>query len=341
MKLISSRIALLGIVSFAILLAVLWWFTERHAIPKSDYVLRESLQPINVDFTQPIPLKLSLDPNKVKLGRKLFHDSRLSGNDTISCASCHVLSAGGVDNRVHSIGINGAEGGINAPTVFNSAFNFVQFWDGRAATLEDQIEGPLNNPIEMGTSWPQVLPKLTKDPDYPAEFSRIYADKEISPANIKDAIADFERSLLTPNSRFDKYLRGDKTALSSNEMHGYSLFQSYGCVSCHQGINLGGNMFERMGLMSDYFGDRGHPTDADNGRYNVTKNEADRHFFRVPSLRNVGLTAPYFHDGSAATLPEAVRFMAKYQLGRKIEDDDLNDIVSFLFSLTGELNIGD
>jgi cytochrome c peroxidase len=338
MKLISYKNVLIGTLSLVIFVAALWWVKEKQFIAKRDYVLGQSLQPISSEVTQPIPLKLQLDENKVNLGRMLFHDSRLSGNDTVSCANCHALNSGGVDNRVHSIGINGAEGGINAPTVFNSAFNFVQFWDGRAATLEDQIEGPLNNPSEMGSSWPQVLDKLAIDPFYRTEFPRIYADKAISPTNIKDAIAVFERSLLTPNSRFDKYLRGDQIALSPNELHGYALFQSYGCVSCHQGINLGGNMFERMGLMSDYFGDRGHPTTADNGRFNVTKKESDRHFFRVPSLRNVGLTAPYFHDGSAASLPDAVRFMAKYQLGRTIGEEDLNDIVAFLFTLTGELN---
>lgn len=339
MKITKSQNTLLAILALALAVdAVLWWPSEQGNQSGNDYALKDSGLPISNDYTQPIPSKLPLDPGKVALGGKLFHDRRLSADDTISCASCHDLSAGGTDNRVHSIGINGAEGGINAPTVFNSAFNFVQFWDGRAATLEDQVEGPVNHPKEMGSNWTQVIAKLKKDSGYREQFSHLYADQAISARNIKDAIATFERSLLTPDSRFDKFLRGNQSVLTPTEQRGYALFQSYGCVACHQGVNLGGNMFERMGLMADYFGDRGNPTEADNGRYNVTKNEADRHYFRVPSLRNVALTAPYFHDGSAATLPEAVRVMAKYQLGRSMAEQDLNDIVAFLHTLTGEGN---
>jgi cytochrome c peroxidase len=245
------------------------------------------------------------------------------------------LKNGGSDNRQHSIGINGAEGGINAPTVFNSGFNFVQFWDGRAATLEDQIDGPVTNPKEMGSSWTQVLGKLGQDEQYRADFRRVYRE-DISALNIKDAIAIFERSLTTPNSRFDKYLRGEMSAISPAELNGYNLFKSYGCISCHQGVNLGGNMYERMGLMADYFGDRGGSTEADNCRYNVTHRDSDRNYFRVPSLRNVAVTAPYFHDGYAKTLPDAVKMMAKYQLGRSMPENELQNIVQFLKSLTGE-----
>jgi cytochrome c peroxidase len=246
-----------------------------------------------------------------------------------------VLAEGGDDNRRHSNGVNGAQGGINAPTVFNSGFNFVQFWDGRAATLEAQIDGPVNNPVEMASDWPQVINKLQQDSRYREVFSDLYQDG-ISADNIKDAIATFERSLVTPDSRFDRYLKGEQTALSSAEKNGYLLFQSYGCIACHQGINLGGNMFERMGMMADYFGDRGNITRADQGRFNVTQREADRYYFRVPSLRNVDRTAPYFHDGSVTDLPEAVRVMAKYQLGRAMPEEDLRDIVLFLKSLNGK-----
>lgn len=293
--------------------------------------------PLKMDFgvVQPLPEQIDLEPGKVALGERLFHDVRLSGNDTVGCFSCHALNTAGVDNRTRSIGVNGVEGDINAPTVFNSGFNFVQFWDGRAATLEEQIDGPVNNPKEMASSWPQVIAKLSADTSYPAQFLSLYRDG-ITAANIKDAIATFERSLVTPNSRFDKYLRGDEAALSAGEKRGYELFKSYGCASCHQGVNLGGNMFEKMGLMGDYFADRGSPTSADLGRFNLNHSEHSKHEFRVPSLRNVARTSPYFHDGNARTLQQAVIIMARYQLGRPIPMDDVNAIVSFLETLTGE-----
>jgi len=336
MNINNPRKLLLVTLSLAMLSGTfLWWPSETLTDKQLGYSINNNALPFSLAFTQPIPLSLKFDAGKVALGRKLFHDKRLSANNTISCASCHVLSTGGTDNRTHSIGINGAEGNINSPTVFNSGFNFVQFWDGRAATLEDQIDGPVTNPKEMGTTWPQVLAALNQDATYRADFANLYAGK-ISVPNIKDAIATFERSLVTPNSLFDQYLRGNKAALSKNEAHGYQLFQSYGCSACHQGVNLGGNMYERMGLVGDYFGDRGNVTEADQGRFNVTKNENHRHHFRVPSLRNVGLTAPYFHDGSVATLSEAVRVMVKYQLGRTIPESEIDDIVAFLFTLTGK-----
>jgi cytochrome c peroxidase len=285
--------------------------------------------------TQPLPQRIDLDMAKVTLGERLFHDARLSGNDTISCASCHNLATGGVDRQPRSFGMNNAEGAVNAPTVFNSGFNFAQFWDGRAATLEAQIDGPIHSPKEMATNWPQVVAKLAADQTYPALFTQSYADG-ISSTNIKDAIATFERALVTPNSRFDRYLRGEADTLSPQEKQGYVLFRSYGCSSCHQGINLGGNMFQKMGLMGDYFADRGHVTEADRGRYNVDHRPDSMHAFKVPSLRNVALTAPYFHDGSARTLSEAIAIMAKYQLGRPMPAADLKAIAAFLETLTGE-----
>jgi len=194
----------------------------------------------------------------------------------------------------------------------------------------------VNHPKEMAANWPLVLKKLGKDAAYPAAFSKLYAGG-MTATNIKDAIATFERSLITPNSRFDQFLQGNAAALTAPEKHGYDLFQSYGCASCHQGVNLGGNMFEKMGLMGDYFADRGNVTEADNGRFNVNHNPESLHEFRVPSLRNVALTAPYFHDGNAATLEEAIAVMVKYQLGRAMPAGDLNDIAAFLRSLTGEL----
>lgn len=290
---------------------------------------------IDFSLTQPIPQKMLLNPSKVALGEKLFHDARLSTDNTISCASCHVISTGGADNRKFSIGVKGGVGTVNSPTVLNSAFSFMQFWDGRAATLEDQIDGPVNHPKEMASNWKQIIPKLQADESYVVTFKKIYQDG-ITPTNIKDAIATFDRSLITPNSRFDKFLRGDNNAINTNEKNGYALFQSYGCASCHQGINLGGNMFEKMGLMGDYFSDRGNITEADKGRYNLNHQQDSMYEFKVPSLRNVALTAPYFHDGNAKTLEEAVSIMAKYQLGRPMPQQDLEAIVAFLRTLTGE-----
>lgn len=285
---------------------------------------------------RPIPLDVRLDARKVALGDRLFHDKRLSGDDTLSCASCHPLERGGVDGRISAIGIRGAIGPINVPTVLNSAYNFRQFWDGRAASLEEQSAGPIHNPREMGSNWAQVIEKLSRDKALVAAFGESYRDG-LQPRNVQEALAVFERSLTTPNARFDKYLRGDKTALRDDELQGYRLFKRYGCVACHQGVNVGGNMFQLFGVMGNYFADRGQPTVADMGRYNVTHNEADRHMFKVPSLRNVALTAPYFHDGSARTLDDAVDTMFRYQLGRPAPRQDKALIVKFLHTLTGEL----
>lgn len=290
---------------------------------------------VNFNVTRPLPHQIRNDPNKVVLGEALFHDVRLSGDDTVSCASCHSLKTGGVDNRYRSVGVAGGIGGVNAPTVFNSGLNMVQFWDGRAPTLEDQVEGPVNHPKEMASNWKLIVTKLAQDAHYSQQFETIYPDG-LTVENIKDAIASFERSLLTPNSRFDQFLRGDAAALTATEKTGYQLFQSYGCSSCHQGVNLGGNMYEKMGLTGDYFADRGNLTEADNGRYNLNKDPHSMHEFRVPSLRNIALTAPYFHDGYADTLEQAVAIMAKYQLGRPMPAEDVKNIVAFLHTLTGQ-----
>jgi len=288
-----------------------------------------------MDIFTPLPLSLSLDTRKVMLGERLFNDARLSGDGTISCAHCHNLSTGGVDRLQRSVGIGGKEGAINAPTVFNSGYNFHQFWDGRADTLEEQVGGPLQNPVEMGSTWPQAIAVISEDKTYTSAFRTIYRDG-IQPDNVKDAIATFERSLITPNSRFDRYLRGDQTALNEKEKAGYVLFKQIGCTSCHQGINIGSNMYQKLGVMEDFFTARGNISEADLGRINITKREKDRYFFKVPSLRNVALTPPYLHDGSAKTLEEAVNVMARYQLGMKLKKDDEADIVAFLRTLTGE-----
>ena len=284
---------------------------------------------------KPLPLKLTVDARKVELGRALFNDKRLSKDDSLSCASCHDMAKGGADGKPVAVGIGGKVGPINTPTVLNSSFNFRQFWNGRAATLEEQAAGPVHNPDEMGSNWQEVLGKLNQDQALVGKFGAVYKDG-LKPANIQDAIASFERSLVTP-SRFDRYLRGDLKAINENEAKGYQLFKTYGCVACHQGVNVGGNMYQQFGVMDEYFKLRGKPvTDADLGRYNVTKAEGDRHVFKVPGLRNVELTAPYFHDGASATLEEAVDVMFRFQLGRTAPAADKALIVKFLKTLTGE-----
>lgn len=300
---------------------------------------RTLLAPATLDSSpepiQPIPREIFLDERKISLGESLFHDPRLSHDDTVSCANCHQLDQGGDDGRARSFGIGGAEGLANAPTVFNSGLNFVQFWDGRAATLEEQIDGPVHNSFEMGSNWPEIIGKLKRDPDYVAAFERIYEDG-IQSDTIKDAIATFERSLITPNSRFDRFLLGDADAITDKERAGYELFKSFGCSSCHQGKNIGGNLYQKLGVVRNYFADRGDVTEVDYGRFNVTDEQIDRFVFKVPSLRNVELTAPYLHNGSAPTLEVVVEIMAKYNLGRSITAENTNVIVAFLKTLTGE-----
>lgn len=290
---------------------------------------------IEVEPITPLPLAMPLDNRKVELGRRLFHDAKLSGDGSVSCASCHKLDGGGVDRLARSRGIGGKEGGINAPTVFNSGFNFRQLWNGRVATLEEQVDGPLQHPAEMGATWPQAIATLSKDTSYRTEFAAIYRDG-IQPHNIRDAIATFERSLVTPNSRFDRFLRGDRSALNEEEQAGYRLFKQLGCTTCHQGVNIGGNMYHKLGIMEDYFTVRGNISEADLGRFSITQREEDRYSFKVPTLRNIALTSPYLHDGSVKTLEDVVQVMVRYQLGEQIETDELKKVVAFLHTLTGE-----
>ena len=288
---------------------------------------------------QPIPLELDLDDRKVALGNDLFHDSQLSSDGSVSCATCHPLDKAGTDRLPISKGMGGSLTGLNAPTVFNTGFHSRFNWDGKAKTLEDQADGPIAAVGEMGgMSWGEVVGRLQRSPDYQAAFKVIYSDG-VTPDNVKDAIGIFQRSLYPPNAPFDKYLRGDEAAITDEEKQGYDLFKSYGCVSCHQGVAVGGNMFQTLGIFGDYFADRGTPIiAADLGRYNVTENELDRHVFKVPSLRNIALTAPYFHDGNAKTLDQAIKYMGKYQLGVDIPQEDVDMIMRFLRSLTGEYN---
>ena len=286
---------------------------------------------------RPVADSVPVDMRKVILGELLFHDTRLSADNTVSCATCHALNTAGVDNKQYSEGIDGQFGGVNAPTVFNAHYNFVQFWDGRAKTLADQAAGPPLNPVEMGhKSFDDICARLAEDRDFVKAFTAVYPDG-LSQANITDAIQEFERTLLTPNSRFDKYLKGDKAAISAEEIAGYELFKKYSCATCHVGENLGGQSYELMGLQADYFADRNAElTVEDNGRNKETGLERDVHRFKVPGLRNVALTAPYFHDGTMATLEDAVRAMAKYEKGVTLSEEETAKIVAFLQTLTGE-----
>ena len=286
---------------------------------------------------RPIAEAEGIDERKVELGYKLYHDTRLSVDNTVSCATCHILSAGGVDNHIYSHGVEERMGGVNAPTVYNAVYNFVQFWDGRAKTLAEQAAGPPLNPVEMAsTSFDEIIAKLSEDAEFVAEFIAVYPDG-ITEANITNAIEEFERTLVTPNSQFDKWLRGDDTALTAEELHGYDLFKQYSCATCHVGPNLGGMSYELMGLRRHYFEARGTElTEEDNGRYKQTQEERDRHRFKVPGLRNVELTWPYYHDGTRSTLEEAVADMARYQSDVDITEEETAAIVSFLRTLTGE-----
>lgn len=284
---------------------------------------------------KPIPDPVISFPDQVELGRLLFHDVRLSENNQLSCASCHSLKYGGADGQVVSSGVNGNKGLINSPTVFNSSLNFRQFWDGRAADLLSQLDGPISNPLEMNSSWTEVLSKLERDPFYTAQFNQAFTTG-LTIINIKSALVKFEESLLTPNSRFDLYLKNNPNVLTTEELEGYRLFKQYGCISCHQGVAVGGNLYQRFGVMGDYFADRGNITAADLGRFQVTHNEQDKYVFKVPSLRNIDLTAPYFHDGSTKTLADATAIMMRYQLGRAADQQDISKIVLFLKTLTGQ-----
>ena len=288
---------------------------------------------------RPIVALPEVDARKVNLGFELFHDTRLSVDNTVSCASCHALDTGGVDNHQYSHGVEERLGGVNAPTVYNAVYNFVQFWDGRAMTLAAQAAGPPLNPVEMAsTSFDEIIAKLQEDKDFVEAFNAVYPDG-LTEANITNAIEEFERTLVTPNSKFDKWLLGDDTALTADELRGYELFKEHSCATCHVGINLGGESYEPMGLRRHYFAERGlELTEEDNGRYKETKQERDRHRFKTPGLRNVALTWPYYHDGTRATMDEAVRDMALYQCDVELADADVESIVAFLHTLTGEYN---
>ena len=292
----------------------------------------------------PIPKDNPMTKGKVELGKQLYFDPRLSVDGTVSCNSCHNVMSNGTDNRAFSAGVKGQLGGRSAPTVWNSAFHSVQFWDGRAASLEEQAKGPLTNPIEMGMpSHQAVIDRIKTIPGYAAQFEKVFGKDGLTIDNVAKAIASYERTLITPDSPFDRYLRGNEKAISESAQRGLKTVMEVGCVACHTGVNMNGANLE-MGV-GNY---QKFPTFTDNeyvkkykflddkGRGGVTKDESEDHFWRVPTWRNVALTAPYFHNGAVKTLPEAVRVMAKTQLNKDLTDAQVADIVEFLKSTTGK-----
>jgi cytochrome c peroxidase len=286
---------------------------------------------------KPIPINFDYDRAKVELGKKLFFEPRLSKSGWITCNSCHNLSTGGADNLPTSIGHKWFFGPINSPTVLNSKFNLAQFWDGRAKDLKEQAGGPIANPIEMGSKHELAVSVLQSIPQYVKWFSEVYSSKEmytdekIDIDQVTDAIAAFEETLTTPNSRFDHWLNGYDKSISESELEGYDLFKDKGCIACHNGVGVGGNSYQKFGMIKPYDKDT-HTL----GRYNVTKDDKDKYVFKVPLLRNIELTAPYFHDASTWDLGKAVNIMAEYQLGVTLTDDETKKIVAFLRTLTGD-----
>ena len=281
---------------------------------------------------KPIEAAKVSDPGKVELGKKLWFEPRLSMSGIISCNTCHNLSMGGTDNLKTSIGHGWKAGPVNSPTVFNSSLAIAQFWDGRAADLKEQAGGPIQADVEMNMPHTLAVGILQSIPGYVDEFKRVYGKDKIDIDMITDSIAEFEKTLVTPNSRFDKWLAGDDKALTGKELAGYTLFKDSGCVACHNGPAAGGTSFQRMGVVEPY-----KSSSPAEGRSAVTGVDADRFNFKVPTLRNVELTYPYFHDGEARTLEEAVDIMGRLQLGRTYSEGEIGSIVAFLKTLTGEL----
>jgi len=293
----------------------------------------------------PAPVDNPTTPEKVELGRMLYMDPRLSSTGTVSCNSCHNVMLGGEDNRAVSMGVNGQTGGRSAPTVWNSAFNSSQFWDGRAATLEEQAKGPVVNPIEMGMENHETVMLRVRDiPGYAPYFEAAFGKGEtINIDNAAKAIAAYERTLITPNSAYDLYVKGDKEAMTEQQVRGMETFASVGCTGCHSGpafsgpaMDAGTGFFAKFPTFADNDYVKQYDFSADTGRMSHTSSEADKHMWKVPTLRNIALTAPYFHNGKVKTLEEAVRVMAKVQLNQDLSDEQAADLVAFLTALSGE-----
>lgn len=287
------------------------------------------------ELITPVPASLPHDPEKAKLGERLFFDPILSRDGTVACVSCHDVANGGAEPRPVSVGIDGLKGTVNAPTVLNAVFNIAQFWDGRAENLAEQAKGPIVNKVEMGNTLENMVATLQKEEHYRAVFKALYAEG-ITPDTVADAIAEYEKTLITPGSRFDSYLSGDLNILDRDEKEGYALFKSKGCISCHHGVNIGSNLYQRFGAVipNEKIG-RNHL-----GRFGVTGDPDDKYYLKVPTLRNIGKTAPYFHDGSVKSLAEAVRLMSFHQLGIELKPKEIDKIVKFLLTLDAEIGGG-
>lgn len=311
------------------------WICGVHVAAVVTYALAAAdsalAQQIRNEPIQPITAPKQVDVGKAELGKKLYFDPRLSKSGFISCNSCHNLSMGGTDNLPSSIGDHWQQGPINSPTVLNSSLSIAQFWDGRAASLKDQAGGPIANPGEMAFSHTLAVDVLNSIPGYVREFEQVFSGNKVTIDQVKEAIAEFEKTLVTPNSRFDLWLLGKEDALKPNELEGYNLFKSSGCVACHNGPAVGGASFQKMGVVEAY-----KANSPAEGRSAVTGKDADRFNFKVPSLRNVEMTYPYFHDGAANTLTEAVTTMGRIQLGKKFSSEETGKIVAFLKTLTGD-----
>ncbi len=279
----------------------------------------------------PIPLSIPHNPQKAALGKELFADPILSKDRTVSCLSCHSPANGGGDGRSVSIGIHQLKGSMNSPTVLNSVFNFTQFWNGRAKNLQEQVLGPIHNPVEMGLSKQEAVARLSSHPRYNEAFKKITKRDVITADDITEMIAEYEKTLITPNGKFDLFLKG-KTALSPAEQEGYTLFKTLGCITCHNGINVGGNSFQKMGVI---FPVKRNKNIQD--RYTLTNREIDKNVFKVPTLRNIALTAPYFHDGSSPTLHDAVKKMAYHNLGIQLTREENDALIAFLRTLSGKI----
>ena len=292
-------------------------------------------RPQNDGSILPIPLTTNVDPDRAALGEKLFNDPRLSRGDVFACATCHQLDQGGDDGLARAVTNKGHADIFNTPTVFNSVYNFRQNWAGPFRTLEEQAIGAFTNPRHGNTTPAAAVRKLQRIPEYQIAFKAVYPTDGLTVDNLLNALAVYQKSLITPNAPFDQFPRGDSAAISADEKMGFELFRDHGCISCHPGRNVGGGMFQKVGVHLQYFTDR-KTTQADLGRYTATGKEEDKHVFRVPSLRNVEVTAPYFHDGSISTLESAVTTMGKIQLGIDLSSDDVALIVKFLKTLTGE-----
>ena len=328
-------IALLLLAALAILLVAFTWSVPPVAMPQFARVASDKVEP--AEPLSPLPRTIPTPGlERAQLGERLFHELRLSGDDSVACASCHSLEQGGADGRARSVGAGGALGEVNAPSVFNAALGFAQFWDGRAADLKEQAKGPIQASVEMNNDPERVIATLRSMPEYVELFKRAFPDDKdpISFDNVTRAIEAFEATLITPNAPFDRYLQGDKDALTEQQKRGLQTFINAGCVACHYGVNLGGQQYFPFGVV-ERPGAEILPRD-DKGRFEVTKTATDEYVFRAVPLRNVALTPPYFHSGKVWDLKQAVAIMGVAQLGRELSDSEIDDIVAFLWSLNGE-----